>query len=39
MTNGQAAGASLVSDINPGPSSSNLASLTNVNGTLFFSAN
>src|SRR4051812_46976529 len=35
-TDGTADGTALVKDINPGSAGSNLASLTNVNGALFF---
>jgi len=37
-SNGTAQGTGLVSDINPGAASSSPANLTNVNGTLYFSA-
>jgi ELWxxDGT repeat protein len=38
-TDGTTAGTYMVADINPGPTSSNPANLTNYNGTLFFTAN
>ena len=39
QSNGTAAGTALVADINPGSAGSYPSSLTNINGTLFFSAN
>jgi ELWxxDGT repeat protein len=39
VSNGTAAGTSLVADINPGVTGSKPTNLTNLNGTLFFTAN